>query len=137
LKTLDVIFNVPWGQYRPKESDGLVRAVTGISAVVGETQVWSSGSTKGPVDRTRIKVEAGNRLDISGVRSGVEESEASTWEGMKRAWRRVQVEEVLRIRRRERDRLGYVSLGQRLSMMGEKLVGTFRLSQNRAGLVGR
>ena len=137
LKTLDVIFRLPWDQYRPKETDGLVRAVTGISAVVGETQVWSSWPTNGPVNRTRIKVEAGNRLDISSIPSRVEETEASTWEGMKRAWRRAQVEESPRIRRRELDRLGYVSLGQRLGMMGEKLAGTFRLHQSGDGFVGR
>jgi hypothetical protein len=114
-----------------------VRAIAGIKAVAGEMQVWSSWSTQRPVNRNRIKVEAGSRLDISGVRSEVEESEASAWEGMKRAWKRVQTEEDLRILRRERERLGYVSFGQRLSTMGEKLIGTFRPRKTGDELVGR
>ena len=137
LKTLDVVFIVPWGQYRPKESDGVVRAVAGIAIVAGEMQVWSSWSTQRPLNRQRIKVDAGHQLDISGVRSEVEESEASAWEGIKRTWKRVQIAEDPSILRRERARLGSMSLGQRLSTMGEKLVGTFRLRKTGDGLVGR
>ena len=99
----------------------MVQAVVGINTTADPVEVWHSWSGKRPTNRRRIKVEAGQKLEVDSVPMRVEETEASAWRSLEKAWKNVKA-----VERRQMEvygSLGSVSWGSFISEMSRRLVG--------------
>ena len=107
LQSFDVIFCLPLitqqNFYQPEERHGLVQAIIGVKGVMEESQVWFSWASQRPANRRKVKVTAGERLIVRNPPFVGWEGEASTWEGVKKAWKLVKAEEAKRMWKTRRE----------------------------------